>query len=228
MSRWGKPIKNRKHRDPRYFLNEEIEEQDFATRAAAELEREKELTAASDEKIKAMRARTDKDLAMAKGGSSAAEIVLDQYDGDPDKMPKHIRKAYDTLTAADQKGDAAAEKLSDAEDASDTAMAKAAKNPELSQHEELMAKGKMFMAAIDHVNKVTHPMHEDHLKKSALALQNGDMQGAMDAMKQAQQVMQFILWFGNITGKATVAGWSDQGASWDDVIEKAKKLGFKG
>ena len=25
MSRWGKPTKNRKHRDPRYFLNENIE-----------------------------------------------------------------------------------------------------------------------------------------------------------------------------------------------------------
>ena len=25
MSRWGKPIKNKKHKDPRYFLNESVE-----------------------------------------------------------------------------------------------------------------------------------------------------------------------------------------------------------
>ena len=29
MSRWGKPIKNKKHKDPRYFLNEEQEQEEL-------------------------------------------------------------------------------------------------------------------------------------------------------------------------------------------------------
>jgi hypothetical protein len=40
MSRWGKPTKNRKHRDPRYFLNENVElnEKTYNQLAGDELE----------------------------------------------------------------------------------------------------------------------------------------------------------------------------------------------
>ena len=72
MSRWGKPIKNNKHRDPRYFLNENIELEEQA---------EENPNRPTDEKVRVERARFNRALDGIK--DAIRSFVEETYEADP-------------------------------------------------------------------------------------------------------------------------------------------------
>lgn len=222
-----------------------FEDKDWEAMKARRAERQK---ARHDKELADQKARhdkeaADKDAANAESAArmkkanelikqnpdaSPAEILLHQYDGDVSAMPDYIQAAYKQLKASDEKAEAEAAELAAAEDKSDQAMQQAAQEPEAQQQPDLMSKAKVFMAAVDHVNKMAMRMHDQNLKASLTAVTNGDTAGYQKAQQQVGVTLQFIQWFGDTVLKATTAGWDDEGASWDDVIEKAKKFGFQG
>ena len=156
--------------------------------------------------------RMDLAIAAAKSGKTPVEMILAQYPetgGDPNKLPPKLKKFYDIVARGEKE---AAQDVAAAQ--KEIAQTYQKIDTDNSAHRNLMAKAGLFMKATKFIQQHYAKQHKQLLAKNELE---------KAAQLSARQIKVF-----DAIGKASPAGFSNQGKSWEPLIKKAQEMGFKG